>query len=68
MNNKTISLHLWTLPDECADILIGKLRNLASSYILNGEDDMAETLLRCIRDAENQLTSYRKEEQENDID
>lgn len=60
MNNKNIYLTLWSLPVECADVLIGKMRNLASSYILNGEDEKAEDLMRCIRDAENQLSEFKK--------
>ena len=60
MENKTMSLMLWSLPVECADMVIGKLRNLASTYILNGEDEMAEKLLRCIVDAEEQVQKERE--------
>lgn len=68
MNNKTINLYLWNLPLECTDIIIGKLRNLASSSILNGEDEMAENLMRCIRDAEIQLQERTKEVNADDLD
>lgn len=62
MKKETMSLMLWSLPIECADVVIGKMRSLASSYILNGEDEMAENLLRCIRDAENQIREEREVE------
>ena len=55
-----MSLMLWCLPVECADMVIGKLRNLASTYILNGEDEMAEKLFRCIVDAEEQVQKERE--------
>lgn len=62
MRNVTLFLSLTV---EDAEVICGKLRTLASSYILNGEDDKAYHLIHEIKEIEEEIKeAYEHERSE----